>query len=152
MDENYAEIIGKEQIIEPEVGDAGIDLIAASDPEFLYDFGELKLVRYKTGVKIAQNCERVHGFVFPRSSICNYDLTLANSVGVIDSSYRGEIILNFRPLSVNSKPLDKKVYQKGDKIAQLIFFKPVFIELIPVDKFEISDTVRGDGGFGSTGK
>jgi dUTPase len=89
----------------------------------------------------------MHGLVFPRSSISKYHLSLCNSVAVIDSSYRGEIKLRFRRLKEMGN-----FYQKGDKIGQLIFFSPCVPELIFVDKFENKTTLRGEKGFGSTGR
>lgn len=150
--EIYVEILGEESVILPREGDAGIDLIANTDGTIDYDkHGNIRFIEYGTGVRIAPSSDHVHGFIFPRSSISNYDLILCNSVATIDSSYRGEVKLRFKLLS-DSEPVSGKIYQKGDKIGQLIFFQPVTPEIIFVDKFEKSGSVRGEGGFGSTGK
>lgn len=149
----YVEILNKDGVILPQKGDAGIDLVAADDGT---KDKSGKFIEYKTGVRIAPSSNSFHGFIFPRSSISNYDLMLANSVAVIDSSYRGEIKLRFKivqnePMGLGF-PAFHDFYEKGDKIGQLIFFQPVQPEIVFVDSFENSDTLRGDGGFGSTGK
>jgi dUTP pyrophosphatase len=85
------------------------------------------------------------GLVFPRSSIRKYDLSLTNCVGVIDSGYRGEIQATFR----KEAGIPSKRYDVGDKIAQMIILPYPSIQFIETD--ELSDTERGEGGFGSTG-
>lgn len=120
-------------------GDAGLDLIATSKT-----LNEL-FIEYGTGLAF-EIPEGYVGLVFPRSSISKYHLDLANSVGVIDSSYRGEVMVRFK------KTLDRpyaNVYNIGDKICQLIIIPYPSIELTQVD--ELSNTERGSGGFGSTG-
>jgi len=84
------------------------------------------------------------GLIFPRSSISKTDHYLRNSVGVIDSGYRGEIKVRM------STPLLGGVeYKVGDRVAQLVIMKLPWVNLQEVD--ELSDTDRGEGGFGSTG-
>jgi len=84
------------------------------------------------------------GLIFPRSSISKTDHYLRNSVGVIDSGYRGEIKIRM------STPLLGGVeYKEGDRIAQLIIMKLPWVNIEEVE--ELSDTDRGEGGFGSTG-
>ena len=73
-------------------GDAGLDLTATSKD--IDDYGN---VSYGTGLAIAIPSGYV-GYLFPRSSISKQSLALANSVGVIDSNYRGEIICKFKPM------------------------------------------------------
>lgn len=142
------EILNEQYLEQPKQGDAGIDLIARDDPEFITDKdGDVLFLEYNTGVRIAPSSNSMHGLVFPRSSISKYHLSLCNSVAVIDSSYRGEIKLRFRRLKEMGN-----FYQKGDKIGQLIFFSPCIPELIFVDKFENKTTLRGEKGFGSTGR
>ena len=70
---------------------------------------------------------------------------MANSVGVIDSGYRGEIMLKYRHIG-GENPL----YRTGDRVGQIMIIPHPKIEFIEVD--ELSTTDRGDGGFGSTGK
>ena len=121
-------------------GDAGADLVATS----------LKLeynqVIYGTGIAV-EIPEGMVGLVFPRSSVRNYDLSMANSVGVIDSGYRGEIIVTFNL----KKPADiQEIYVVGDRIAQLVIMPVPLIQYKEVD--ELSETERGTDGHGSTGK
>lgn len=71
-------------------------------------------------------------------------MSLANSVGVVDSGYRGEIMLKYRD---DGKA--KEFYRAGDRVGQLMIVPYPQIELIEVE--ELSTTERGDGGFGSTG-
>ena len=123
------------------IGDAGLDLIATS-----FEIKEL-YTEYGTGLAI-EIPEGYVGLLFPRSSVSNTDLMLANSVGVVDSGYRGELKVRFK--STNFKPYLDKLYDVGDKVAQLIIIPYPQIELIEVD--ELSSTERGEGGFGHTGK
>lgn len=86
---------------------------------------------------------------------------MANSVAIIDSSYRGEIKLRFRYLSMMKETIEgysninlEKIYKKGDKIGQLVWFtEKVVTKIIEVPEFtDCSDSERGEGGFGSTGE
>ena len=81
------------------------------------------------------------GLIFPRSSISNTSMSLANSIGLIDSAYRGEIKIRMRYGAFN--------YKTGDRIAQLVIMPRPCISLVEVD--ELDDTERGSGGFGSSG-
>lgn len=126
-------------------GDAGLDLTAVSINE------TIKYIEYGTGISI-EIPEGYVGLLFPRSSITTQGLLLKNSVGVIDSGYRGEIKLRFH--SLNS-PFDfftsiGSSYKIGDRIAQLIILPYPKINLI--EATELSETTRGTGGYGSTGK
>lgn len=126
-------------------GDAGLDLVAT---EKLTETA--KQVSYGTGLAV-EIPDGYVGLIFPRSSVRKYNLELSNSVGVIDSGYRGEIQLTFNKPSVGDifAP-DANIYEKGDKIGQLIILPYPTINLVEVD--ELSETERGEGGFGSTGK
>jgi len=84
------------------------------------------------------------GLIFPRSSVCKQDLLLTNSVGVIDSDYRGEVSAVF----FATKPSFKR-YEVGDRVCQLIIMPYPKVELKAVDV--LSETERGNGGYGSTG-
>lgn len=137
-------------LLTPAKGDVGWDLVAASDPEIVFTDDSKKTilyVEYDTGVAI-QPPESFFTLLFPRSSISKYELALANSVGVIDASYRNTIKLRFRFLG---KKLTKKslVYKKGDKIGQLIFMPAFGLSAHQTDSLEESQ--RGLAGFGSTG-
>lgn len=83
------------------------------------------------------------GLLFPRSSIFKKDLVLSNSVGVIDSGYRGEVMFKFRCFEGG------RAYEVGDRIGQLIVVPYPAVEYEEVD--ELSDSDRGEGGYGSTG-
>lgn len=85
-------------------------------------------------------------YMYPRSSISKTPLVLANSVGIIDSGYRGELIGAFRSLSNTDYTIDK--YNRLLQITNA-FLTPIIVKL--VDESELSTTERGAGGFGSTG-
>lgn len=121
-------------------GDAGFDLVAMSVSHDLVNMNHV----CKTGIAV-EIPTGYFGAVFPRSSIKNFGMMLSNSVGVIDSGYRGEITFNFRyVLGVETR------YQPGDRIGQLIILPLPEVEFEEVA--ELSQTERGTGGFGSTGK
>jgi dUTP pyrophosphatase len=121
-------------------GDAGMDLVATriiSNTTFDVSYGTDLAIEIPNGFV---------GLVFPRSSIRKYELALSNSVGVIDSGYRGELQATFK----KENGLDSLAYKVGDRIAQIMIIPYPPIEFDEVA--ELSDTERGDGGFGSTGK
>jgi dUTP pyrophosphatase len=121
-------------------GDAGMDLVATriiSNTTFDVSYGTDLAMEIPNGFV---------GLVFPRSSIRKYELVLSNSVGVIDSGYRGELQATFK----KENGLDSLAYKVGDRIAQIMIIPYPPVEFDEVA--ELSDTERGDGGFGSTGK
>ena len=118
-------------------GDAGMDLVAT---RIINE--RLDSITYGTDIAL-EIPEGFVGLIFPRSSIRKTDLILSNSVGVIDSGYRGEIQATFKRSGVYA-------YAVGDRGAQIMIIPHPPIEFEEVD--ELSDTERGDGGFGSTGK
>ena len=120
--------------------DAGLDLVATSIIS-----GTPTQITYGLGIGL-EIPEGFVGLVFPRSSIRNYDLALTNSVGVIDSGYRGELQATFH----KTKGLESKVYEIGERVVQIIIIPHPSIEFMEVE--ELSNTERGEGGFGSTGK
>lgn len=133
------------------VGSVGMDLTATSKK---YD--EYGNVVFGTGISI-QLPDGYYADLRPRSSISKYDLVLANSVGTIDSDYRGELILKFKPTNCFSRDTERVVtietandYEIGDRIAQLVILPYPKISFVEVD--ELSETKRGTGGFGSTNK
>jgi dUTP pyrophosphatase len=89
------------------------------------------------------------GLVFPRSSIRKTKLQLSNSVGVIDSGYRGELQATFNKI-ITTIENQKNDYKVGDRVCQLMIIPHPTIEFNEVN--ELSNTERGEGGFGSTGK
>ena len=125
-------------------GSAGADLFACIDGALTIAPGERKMI--PTGIAIELLDKRSGGFVFPRSSVSSkFGVSLANCVGVIDSDYRGEIIVPL--INHSDKPY---TINDGDRIAQLVIL-PV---LVPVftERDELGFTDRGSGGFGSTGR
>ena len=128
-------------------GDAGLDLTAVS-----YDYKEeIDCHVYGTGIAV-EIPEGYVGLVYPRSSNRKTDAYMTNHVGVIDSGYRGEIMVSFKLRDYKEGQIQQlfKPYEVGDKIAQLIIVPYPKIEFKVVD--ELSTTERGEGGHGSTGK
>lgn len=123
-------------------GSAGMDLTATS-----IAFDNDNNVVY--GVGLAFEIPKGYvGLLFPRSSNAKKDLILSNSVGCLDSDYRGEVKFKFKR---NKKWYRKeKRYNIGDRIGQIIIIKHLTIEF--VESEELSETKRGKGGYGSTGK
>ena len=147
-------------------GDAGMDLVATSE-----SYDEFGNIIYGTGLSFEIPKGYV-GLLFPRSSNANKQILLSNSVGVIDSGYRGEVSLKFkstvRVISFNTlkniihnffKKKFKKVsiknyygnaYKVGERVGQIIILPYPQILFEEVEK--LSETKRGTGGYGSTGK
>lgn len=129
--------------------DAGYDLYAHSKS---YDYDGN--VVYGSGVAMEIPKGYV-GLIFPRSSNAQKDLLLSNSVGVIDSGYRGEISFKFKPSNVIEKPdlayipeMIRK-YDVNERIGQIIIMPYPEIEFAEVEELSASD--RGTGGYGSSG-
>ena len=134
-------------------GDAGMDITAIS--KSYDDHGN---VVYGTGLAF-EIPNGYAGFLFPRSSNTKRDLILGNSVGVVDSGYRGEVVFKFKPSQryeegfsiYNSDKLDSYIdaqYKIGDRIGQIVILPVPKIEFVEVEELSSSD--RGVGGFGST--
>ena len=121
-------------------GDAGMDLVATNIKE-----NTTFQITYGLGIAM-EIPEGFVGLVFPRSSIRNTELMLSNSVGVIDSGYRGELQATFNKLN----GLDSISYNVGDRVCQILIIPYPQIEFVEVE--DLSNTERGEGGFGSTGK
>lgn len=122
-------------------GDAGLDLTATA-----MEFDKYGNVVYHTGIAI-EIPDGYVGLVFPRSSNCKKDLALTNSVGVIDSGYRGEITFKFR---LYKSLFDSYKYDVGERVGQLIIMPYPKIEFEEVE--ELTETERGASGYGSSGK
>lgn len=122
-------------------GDAGLDLVATSIIHC-----NATQVTYGTGIAV-EIPEGHVGLLFPRSSIRKYTLSLSNSVGVIDSGYRGEIQVTFNRTELHYR--NGNIYEVGDKIAQLIIMPYPYVAMLEVST--LSSSERGEGGFGSTG-
>ncbi len=168
---------------------AGYDIVAVDDPTIVGDVGNevtledgtkiplyrsIQYLEYHTAIKVQPKWneygEYNHLDLHPRSSVRKYNLLLANSIGVIDNDYRGEILVSFKYIfqpedftitfqeeEKGYKPIGLmaglnwgKVYRKGDKIAQLIAEKTNECNYVFVS--ELTATARGEGGHGSTGQ
>lgn len=122
-------------------GDAGADLVTTSDVRIAP--GERVVVG--TGVAVALP-EGYAGFVHPRSGLAaRTGLSIVNAPGTIDSGYRGEI----RVCLVNLDPREPIVLRRGDRIAQLVVQRVERADFVEVE--QLDETVRGVGGYGSTG-
>jgi dUTP pyrophosphatase len=119
--------------------DAGMDLVAT---EIISETPSQ--ITYGMGLAI-EIPDGMVGLIFPRSSIRNTGLTLSNSVGVIDAGYRGELQATF-----NKNGVKDDFYKVGDRVCQIIIVPHPIIQIVEVD--ELSESSRGIGGFGSTGK
>lgn len=126
-------------------GSAGLDLRAFLPEQEIYlRPGDTTTVR--TNIAVHIDNPNYAGFILPRSSAGKKGLVLANTIGLIDSDYQGEILLNVW----NRSAYDDIIIKHGDRIAQLVFMPVVSARWIVVDEFGES-TERGTGGFGSTG-
>lgn len=135
--------------------DAGYDLVAVDDGTV----SEEGYIQYRTGIAISPP-EGFHTEIFPRSSISKYSLALANSIGLVDNGYSGEILVRFKfaaPLQSHGNNVFAnvgigmaKIYKKGDRIAQLVVRKTRIASFEWVD--ELAQTERGTGGFGSSSR
>ena len=122
---------------------AGYDLYACLDADITIAPGQTVFVPTGIAMEVPKNCA---GLIYARSGLaCKRGLAPANKVGVIDSDYRGQIIV-----ALHNHGMQKRTVCHGDRIAQLVItpvFTPGFCQ---VD--ELNDTLRAQKGFGSTGK
>ena len=154
-------------------GDAGMDLVATSRI-----FDKYGNVEFGTGLAM-EIPEGYVGLIFARSSIFKQDLSLSNAVGVIDSGYRGEVKFKFKPTlsymdfgttkdihgigkesdtfdyvgiagDIQKDSIEASIYEVGDRVGQIIILPYPHIDFEEVDN--LSNTERGTGGYGSTGK
>ena len=125
-------------------GSAGHDLRACIDSDLLIPAGES--VRVPTGLAIEMESANFVAIIAARSSMAaKYGITMGNGIGVIDSDYRGEISILLR----NCSQEDFMVHP-GDRVAQLLLMPVDLPEIVEAE--ELSQTQRGEGGFGSTGR
>ena len=134
--------------------DVGYDLVASSHPAISGEYNEeaqawsrIDYIQYHTDLYI-EPCvdDKVyHTNIFPRSSISNKNLMLANSIGLIDAGYRGEIMA-----AVDNRGDKDYMIVPGQRLFQIVHPTLCPFNVGVVDK--LSKTDRGDGGFGSTGK
>ena len=129
-------------------GDAGLDLTTREDVTLLP--GETRLVGTGVAVEIP---EGYFGLLAPRSGLAGKrGVTFANTPGIIDSGYRGEIKVPLRNINVSEKWIyrnDCVKVERGERVCQLIILPCVTCECVQVD--DLSETERGEDGFGSTG-
>lgn len=124
-------------------GSAGADLYSCLENEIIISSGETAFVG--TGISVAIP-EGFVGLVYARSGLaCKQGLAPANKVGVIDSDYRGEIIVALHNHSSNAVTI-----KSGERIAQLVITPYYQAEFVEVD--DLASTERGKCGFGSTGR
>lgn len=123
-------------------GSAGIDLIACIDAPLTLEPNHTHLI--PSGIALALESSQA-AMIFPRSGLGHkYGIILGNTVGIIDSDYRGQIFVSLWNRSENAYTV-----QSGDRIAQLVIMpiiKPTWVQVT-----ELPPTERGEGGFGSTG-
>lgn len=125
-------------------GSAGMDLYACIDEPVTIGGGEKAVI--PTGIAIALPSPELGAFIFARSGLAiKHGIGLLNSVGVIDSDYRGEVCVGL--INQLKEPY---TIQPQERIAQMVIM-PVSL-IPPVEVEELDDTERGTGGFGSTGK
>lgn len=125
-------------------GSAGYDLFADCAAGVRIDPGQTELVGTGLSIEIAD--KGIGAFVFARSGLAvKHGLIPANCVGVIDSDYRGEILIGLRNTGSESYQI-----QPGERIAQMVFLPIALPELEQAERLESSQ--RESGGFGSTGK
>jgi len=121
--------------------DAGLDLTCINV------YSNTGYIGYKTGIAV-EIPQGYVGYLFPRSSNCKKDLLLTNSVGVVDSGYRGEIEFRFKHIPNRNTSIGD-YYGIGDKVGQLVIMPYPFIE--PIEVEELSESNRGTNGYGSSG-
>lgn len=137
----------KENAVVPKratIGSAGADLYACIDEPVTIEPGSLAMI--PTGLAIELESSGCAAFLFARSGLgVKHGITLSNGVGVVDSDYRGEVCVGLCNVSNESYTISA-----GERIAQMVIMPVKPAEFVVAD--ELSDTSRGEGGFGSTGK
>lgn len=121
---------------------AGADLYAVCDGDITIPCGKTVMIHTCLAMEIP---EGFGGFIFARSGLASKKgLAPANKVGVVDSDYRGEIMV-----ALHNHSDEDQTISHGERIAQLVIMPYLAADFIECD--ELSDTIRGQGGFGSTG-
>ena len=125
------------------VGAAGADLTACLEAPVIIEAGSTAFIPTGIALEVPVGCA---GLVYARSGMaCKQDLAPANKVGVIDSDYRGEFLI-----ALHNHGGETRTVHHGDRVAQLVvtpILRPCYVEGESLD-----ETLRGTGGFGSTGK
>ena len=125
---------------------AGFDLFFPNEATF--DSIDSKMMNFQIKCEMRLHNKSCGYYLYPRSSISKTNLMLANQTGIIDSGYRGWILGAFRYLGKKSL---REYVGKGDRLLQICAsnLQPFLVSL--VDESFLSDSTRGEGGFGSTG-
>lgn len=174
---DYLDGTGADFFYPQKYGDAGHDVKTIAEPKVIGEqhpanpdlWSRIDYIEYSTGLFIAPRPLKLtpttkmefFTYMFPRSSVSKTNLVLANSIGVIDTGYRNEIIARFKYVfqpedmvieseKVYVKINQNRIYQNGDRIIQLIFSAHTQPEWFKTESLLPSD--RGMGGFGSTGR
>ena len=122
---------------------AGADLYSAEDADVVIEPGETRFIGTGLAMEIP---EGYVGLVYARSGLaCKRGLAPANKVGVVDSDYRGEI-----KVALHNHGKEAQTVEKGERIAQMVIAPYLSVNYEEAD--ELSETERGEGGFGSTGR
>ena len=122
---------------------AGADLYAAVDEAVTIGAGETKLIPAGIALEIPVGFA---GLIYARSGLaCKRNLAPANKVGVVDSDYRGEVMV-----ALHNHGKEAQSIEAGERIAQMVIAPYITANFVLAD--ELEDTVRGEGGFGSTGR
>lgn len=127
-----------------DIGDSGIDLVTPDEIIFLSSKVITLNYKIKCSMINLETNEFTSYYLYPRSSISNTPLQLANSVGVIDAGYRGFIMSKFRNFDIDY------MSKRGERLCQICApdLQPISVKLTT----KLDETTRGEGGFGSTGK
>lgn len=137
----------KEEAVLPQkatAGSAGYDLSAAMNTPVTIQPGEI--CRIPTGLAIQLPNGNLAAMIYARSGLAvKHGITLPNGVGVIDSDYRGELLVALINLSTEPYTI-----QPGERVAQLVITPIASVEMVETELLD--DTVRSTGGFGSTGR
>lgn len=126
--------------------DSGVDLIA---PEKInVNANDIGTINFKIKCQMKNNDSLIPYYLFPRSSISKTPLIMANSVGIIDSGYRGNIMAKVRNIPLNYS-LETYVIEEGTRLFQICSpdLSPLKVKLVDT----LISSERGEGGFGSTG-
>ena len=125
-------------------GSAGLDLYACIDEPITLKKGDKAII--PTGIAIGLDDPHYAAFIYARSGLaCKKGLAPANKVGVVDADYRGEVMV-----ALHNHGIEAQTVEAGERIAQMIIAPFITANFIFSD--ELDDTVRGAGGFGSTGR
>lgn len=139
-----------------EFADSGFDLMLSKKEEFdklfVHKFIDMQVKAEMVYCKIKNNEISYSPFqLFPRSSISKTPLMLANHTGIIDSGYRGNLIGAFRALYFHKNDNDSYIVEKHTRLLQVCHPSLCPIYVVMVNEDELTNTERGEGGFGSTG-